>query len=193
VATINGAPASAGDHICVFYRGRAERDRLIVPFLQEGLRAGHKCICIMPPADHDRISTLLMGNPDDPMDAELLQMERFDTTYLRSGSFLGEQMLAYWRDWAEQTFVREGRKFARGVSDMSWAFGLESGEMLDDFIRYETAATRFARSFPQVALCLYDLDLFGGDVIIPVLRVHPKVLFSGILVDNPYFVDPDEP
>ena len=36
--TINGLQARPGDHICAFYRGREERDRLLVPYLQEGLR-----------------------------------------------------------------------------------------------------------------------------------------------------------
>ena len=37
------------------------------------------------------------------------------------------------------------------------------------------------------------LDKFRGDVIIPALKVHPKVFFGGMLLENPYFVDPDEP
>jgi hypothetical protein len=29
-------------------------------------------------------------------------------------------------------------------------------------------------------------------VIIPALKVHPKVFFGGMLLENPYYVDPDE-
>ena len=38
----------------------------------------------------------------------------------------------------------------------------------------------------------YHLELFGGNLIFPVMKVHPKVLFSGILLENPYYLDPDE-
>ena len=31
------------------------------------------------------------------------------------------------------------------------------------------------------------------DVIGPALKVHRKVAFGGMLLENPYFVDPDEP
>lgn len=48
------------------------------------------------------------------------------------------------------------------------------------------------RAYSAVALCLYDIDRFGGNVNIPALRVHPKMLFAGMLLENPYFVDPDE-
>lgn len=67
-----------------------------------------------------------------------------------------------------------------------------SAPVLNDFLAYERKATRFCRSYPQVALCLYDLDLFGGNVIFPVMKMHPRVLVSGILLDNPYYLDPDE-
>ena len=41
-------------------------------------------------------------------------------------------------------------------------------------------------------VCLYDLDKFRGNVIIPALKVHPKVFFGGMLLENPYYVDPDD-
>jgi len=83
--------------------------------------------------------------------------------------------------------------FARAITDLSWVKTALTGPAIDDFMSYEVQATRYARAFPQVALCLYDLDKFRGDVIIPALKVHPKVFFGGMLLENPYFVDPDEP
>ncbi|WP_158104158.1 hypothetical protein [Amycolatopsis pretoriensis] len=38
--TLGGAAPAPGDHIGVFHRGRAERDRLLVPFLAEGPLGG---------------------------------------------------------------------------------------------------------------------------------------------------------
>jgi hypothetical protein len=43
-----------------------------------------------------------------------------------------------------------------------------------------------------VFLCLYELDRFGGDVLVDVLKTHPKVLFGGMILDNPYYLAPDE-
>jgi hypothetical protein len=190
VVTVNGLPASSGDHICAFVRGRAERDQLLLPFLREGVLAGDKCICIAHATDHDRIVTSVTAGGADH---GVLQMEGYESTYLRSGAFAGEDMLLFWKEWSHRTFDEEGWDFARGAMDMSWAETIGSSQSaLDEFLDYEMQATRFARRYPQVALCVYDLEVFGGNVIFPVMKMHPKVLFSGILLDNPYYLDPDE-
>ena len=36
-----------GAHICGMYRGLAERDAILVAFLNAGLAAGDKCICVI--------------------------------------------------------------------------------------------------------------------------------------------------
>lgn len=193
VIDINGLQASPGDHICVFYRGDAERHRIMMSFLRDGLRAGDKCICITSGADHRGIrSSLHEPGSDLPAEPGLLELEHAEDTYTKDGSFDADGMLAFWRQWGERTFEQEKCRFARAVTDMSWAQELFSTPAVNDFMAYEVEATRFARRYPQVALCLYDIDRFGGNVIIPALRVHPKVLFAGILLENPYYVDPDE-
>ena len=45
--TIMNRSVPAGTHICAFYSGPAGRDELVMPFLAEGIVAGHKCICIL--------------------------------------------------------------------------------------------------------------------------------------------------
>jgi len=44
---------------------------------------------------------------------------------------------------------------------------------------------------------MYDLDQFGGEVVVPIINVHPKLWMDGVVLDNPYYVDtqyldPDE-
>src|SRR4029078_9070347 len=38
---------SPGTHFCALYSGPAERDRLLFPFLEEGLRHGDTCLCLI--------------------------------------------------------------------------------------------------------------------------------------------------
>ena len=44
----------------------------------------------------------------------------------------------------------------------------------------------------MVVLCLYDLDRFSGEIVVNVVKTHPQVLVRGILVENPYYIEPDD-
>jgi hypothetical protein len=184
--TVGGLPATAGDHICAFYRGRAQRDEILMPFLSEGVRAGDKCMCLISAGEQGRIRSEVGESQG------LLDLVDSRSTYLRTGTFVGEHMMEFWQQWARQVFELEGLTFGRAACEMSWAEELRSSPALGELVSYEAKVNKVARNFPWVALCLYDLDLFGGDVVVPMLKTHPKVLFSGMLVENPYFVDPDE-
>jgi DcmR-like sensory protein len=188
---INGLQVRAGDHICAFYRGREERDRLVVPYLRQGLQDGDVCVCITGGANHRHLERSLLDGDGDG-ESDLLRMFDAEDTYLAGGSFSADRMLTFWGDMGRTMFEEQGHTFARAVSDMSWAETVFTGPVIDDFMGYEVQATRYARAYPQVALCLYDLDKFRGDVIIPALKVHPKVFFGGMLLENPYYVDPDD-
>src|SRR5260370_39049256 len=44
---IGGLEAEPGDHLCGVFTGEAERDQVLIPFLQAGLASGHKWICVV--------------------------------------------------------------------------------------------------------------------------------------------------
>ena len=51
-ATIGGLPVRTHDHVCVLYRGDDQRDELMADFLADGVRAGHRCYCMITPDNH---------------------------------------------------------------------------------------------------------------------------------------------
>ena len=63
---------------------------------------------------------------------------------------------------------------------------------MPEFIRYETELNRYAAQHAQSILCLYDLTRYGAGVIVDLLRVHPIILLSGLVLENPYYLPPDE-
>jgi hypothetical protein len=40
-------PVPSGSHVCAFYSGSAGRDEVVLLFLAEGLRTGHKCLAVL--------------------------------------------------------------------------------------------------------------------------------------------------
>lgn len=188
-----GVSIAPGDHICAFYRGRAQRDEVLLPFLRDGIRAGHKCIAVMDDPEFEQITAPLAQQLD--VEASLgsgqLDLLCSDSAYLAGGSFSLERMLGFWEQGVGAALARSGYSFVRAVGEMTWALRDLPG--VEDLVRYEARLNRFLPRYPQVILCLYDLERFtDGQVLMELLRTHPKVLLSGQLLDNPWYIEPDD-
>ncbi|MDX6339606.1 MAG: eukaryotic-like serine/threonine-protein kinase [Streptosporangiaceae bacterium] len=192
-----GLQLRVGDHICGFYRQPSERDEILIPFLVEGLKAGDKCTCVVDSCTPgDVLASMSEHIEVDPYVADR-QLEVLDAygTYLADGGFLPERMLRFWEGKARQSPGGErprpdGPVRARNIGDMSWAHRDEG--VVSDLMGYESELNRIMSNFPQVNLCLYDLTRCSGDLIMDVLKTHPKALLGGMVIDNPYYLDPDE-
>jgi hypothetical protein len=63
---------------------------------------------------------------------------------------------------------------------------------VEELIGYESELNRFLPRYPQWFMCLYDLETFGGAILVDLLRTHPKLLLGGMLLENPHYLSPDE-
>jgi hypothetical protein len=188
---VPGVHIAPGDHLCAFYRGLAERDEILIPFLRHGLQRGDKCICVVDATDPETVLAALAAGDDD---ATLLGDGRLEVhgsreTYLRGGRFSTGSMLTFWED-ALDSAVAGGYAFTRAVGEMTWSMQDMPG--VDELITYESQLNQFLPRYPQVILCLYDLERFSGNILMDVLKTHPKVLVGGMLVANPFYLHADE-
>ena len=181
----------AGTHICALFRGIPERDQIMVPFLTEGVYAGHKCTCIIDDGV-EAVRLALGGDGRAPANAASHQVDIrcSQETYLRRGRFSTQEMLDFWDDSVGAALNEEGFRFVRSAGEPTWT--LKDLPGLDDFLTYEAELNRFAPRYPQVLLCLYDLDHFGGEILVDILKTHPKVLMGGTVLENLYYLEPDE-
>ena len=189
LATLGGMTVAEHDHLCVLYRGRSERDRLIFDHLEEGLRAGDTCLYVTTEGNRDGFRAALADDAPD-VDLGCLEVREPSSTYLKSGEFSPDGMLALIEEWSRETFAREDCRFARAAADMSWALPHVSNGFIRDLVSYEARVARWTRAYRQIGVCFYDLDRFGGDVIVSMVNSHPKVLINGVIVENPYYADP---
>ena len=179
-----------GSHVCAFYRGAANRDRLLAAYLGPGLTAGDKCVCIVDsPHTASRVRSLRghrpgNGSPDNQLDVHLPE-----STYLAGGAFDTGDMITFWLESLVKAEA-EGYSCCRLVGEMTWA--LRDAPGVEHLVGYESELNRVTSGHSVIVLCLYDLDLFSGEVVINVVKTHPQVLIQGILVENPYYMDPDE-
>jgi hypothetical protein len=188
---LSGLDLHAGDHICAFYRGAAERDDILIPFLLGGLTSGGKCTCVVDSCSPDHVLRRLTAEIDAQSYVDHCQLEVLDSdeTYFATGGFLPEQMLVFWETKA-LACRSDGSTVTRNIGDMSWAHRDKPG--VEQLASYESELNRVMGNVPQINMCLYDLNRCGGELILDVLKTHPKAMLGGMIIDNPYYLEPDE-
>jgi MEDS: MEthanogen/methylotroph, DcmR Sensory domain len=179
-----------GSHVCAFYRGDSDRDRLLTAYLGAGLTAGDKCICIVDSAfTAKRLKSLAYASAGHGVPEGQLDVHLPESTYLAGGEFTTSDMLTFWTEGMIKA-EHEGYSFCRLAGEMTWA--LRDAPGVEHLVGYESELNRVTSSYPVVVLCMYDLDRFSGEVVINIVKTHPQVLVQGILVQNPYYVGPDD-
>jgi MEDS: MEthanogen/methylotroph, DcmR Sensory domain len=190
---IPGLDVAPGDHVCALYMGDAERDEILFPYLRAGVRSGDKVICIVDQDDTASVRRGISdaGDIDACIQSGQLQLHTSAQTYRRCAGdrFRTEDMITFWDDSLSPA-MSGGFRFARVVGEMSWA--LRSLPELDELSLYESEYNRFSSRYGLWGLCLYDLERFGGGIIVDVLKTHPKILMGGMVLDNPHYLSPDE-
>jgi hypothetical protein len=186
---IPGLEVVQGDHVCSFYHGIAERDDVLLPFLRAGLAAGDKCICVLDGSDLEAVLGDLRGGLKPAK--HQLDVLPVEGVYLRTGAFVPDRMLDFWDETVSAALGAQGFSFVRSAGDTTWATREEQGTV-DQLIVYESRLNRFLPLYPQVILCLYDVERFSGEMIVDVVKTHPRLLVQGAVVENPDYVEPDE-
>jgi hypothetical protein len=190
---VPGVTISPGDHICAFYRGSDQRDEVLLPYLREALLAGDKCICVLDDDHPERVTGPLGAEFDVVASVSSGQFELLTSadTYLGGGRFTTDDMFAFWDRGIGGAVGAGGFGFVRAVGEMTWALRDYPG--VEELLTYEAKLNRFLPRYPQVILCMYDLEQFSdGTLLLDLLRTHPFVLLGGQLLENPWYTEPDE-
>ncbi|MFN8079029.1 MAG: MEDS domain-containing protein [Kineosporiaceae bacterium] len=178
-----------GDHVCGFYYGEDERDAMLLPFLREGLVGGDKCLVVVDSAAPEDVVAGIGGTAESVASGQL-EFYDADQTYLSTGAFDADRMIAFWEDRA-RGIAEEGRfGFSRLVGEMSWLERVPPPR--GSVVRYESWADGFAARYAQTVLCLYDLRRLGSGILMDLMRTHPKLLLGGLVLENPHHISADE-
>jgi hypothetical protein len=189
---IPGLTFEAGDHICAFYLGLAERDEVLMPYLRAGLQAGDKCICVVDATDPAAVLAHIGAGIDVEgcVASHQLDLRKSSEAYFPSGRFSTDEMIAFWDESVGAAMSGGLFPFARSAGEMTWALRELPG--VQELIDYESELNRFMPRYPQTILCLYDLERFGGGMLVDLLKTHPKLLLGGLVLENPHYLTPDE-
>src|ERR1700759_2877722 len=89
----------SGSHICAFYSGSAGRDEVVLPFLAEGLRTGHKCLAVLGSTSPAEVLAKLGDrgvDADKAAQAGQIEVETPGNADCRSGPVSTDDILSFW-------------------------------------------------------------------------------------------------
>ena len=177
-----GGSVSIGDHIGHFYRGEGEMFTVLGAYIAEGIRRGENCAVMCSPRHAESLKDWLRSQG---IDAD--RAEESGQLILHPGEATVTDMTALF-DRVQAESADAGYKFVRLAGDGgSTLMGQTSSS---EMLRWEALYDQLSVDWQMVALCQFDLERFGGDVVMDALRAHPLCVIGQVMVRNPFHVSP---
>jgi|GEM_PF-3405274 len=182
--------ASPHDHLCLIYETVQEQLAAAVSFIRIGLERGEKCIYIV---DENAASTVIDAMKREGIDAEesirsgaLSIVDK--RAYLAKGYF-DPEMISFLKGEVEAA-EKAGYPALRVTGEMTWAPVDNRG--VEQFIEYEAKLNHFFPANKVIGICQYNRQRFQPEVLLDVIRTHPKVISGGLICRNPYYMPQEE-
>ncbi|WP_220094279.1 MEDS domain-containing protein [Cryobacterium soli] len=176
-----------GMHVCALFSGPVERDRLLVSFMQEGLRHGDSCVCLIDELESASIRQRVYPPAGLSDRRQHLDVYSAPDAYLRTREFSPQQSFSPLV--ANSGSPTDAFPLLRAAGQMSRG-SHESGAR--EVSIYETAVIHILDELPTVFLCMYDVQRFGAGILASVLKIHSMVLLDGTVLHNPHSVAPPD-
>ncbi len=181
-----------GLHVCHIFSDDEERNRTLHRFLCAGLKEGERCGCF---SDHFQGLALAREleregcSEADVTRRDALVAASTRSSYFADGQFRPEMMLGQLA--AFDVGARQlGFKAARIIGEMTRDIEqMPGGSRL---LEYEARVSILLRTHPITTICQYDARTFDGGSIMDVLRAHPLVVMRGAIVQNPFWISPEQ-
>ncbi len=157
-----GENLDEGMHICTFFRTSAEKYRVLMPFIREGMEQGDRAFHIVNPSLRSEHAQRIAEAGIDTTRAEVegqLEIMGWDEAYLRGGSFNHSAMLSLLPVLLNDGRTR-GFPITRFIADMAWV--LNDPGAMDRLLEYECRVNLALPKAGDIVICSYDLDKFGA-------------------------------
>jgi hypothetical protein len=142
---------------------------LSVPFLADGLRAGHPCFLEATGAVADRYAKAL--TEEQGIDFGAVTESGQLVIFPGPGANAADALRNWERVWGKA--LAGGPTVIRVVGEMACVRSVFASEA--EMMSYEEGYELMARRYPAVTLCQYDAREFDGEIMLRVLKAHPDM------------------
>lgn len=178
-------------HVCAFFNNQEQEDKVLVPFLKEGIDQGEKVFFSIEPESRQHLmEKLRLAEVDitQALERGQLELKKWDEVYARDGHFAPDSTLAIIDDTRTQS-RNQGFALTRFVGHMKWFSDYGIG--IDKLLEYEIKLNSVLPRYPDPVICVYDLAKVSAGAVLDILRTHPVVLIGDLVAENPFFVPSD--
>ena len=190
--SVSVAQIRPGDHVCALIPDEDAHLAIAADYIRGAFGRNERVLYIV---DHSTAAGMLQALRDRglPVDeatrtGQLVILHSRDA-YLKGDRFDPDAMIATLKE-AEQAALRDGWTGLCVSGEMTWAFRDVKGT--DRLLEYETKLNKAFPGSHAHAVCQYDLQRFDAKTLLDVLAAHPKAVIGNRVVDNFYFVPPED-
>jgi signal transduction histidine kinase len=185
------AALKQGEHLCSVYETTNEMMTQAVPYLQQGLLSGERCIYV---ADENTNETVLLYlknggvNADKAVnDGNLILWNHQD--YKPAGLFDRKVMYDFVQGNVQKA-MEQGFSGLRVAVEMTWA--PSAGVTLQDLVGWESLLNRLSYPGSKASfICMYNQSLLPSALIRKALYVHPVVVLGHQVCPNLFYQPPE--
>lgn len=181
---------ASGDHICSMHTSVDRRDEVLVPFLRDGLAAGHKCVAAVTDPDLRGLQERLGGRGEVArwlMSGQLELLGVADRVMTPETSSVAA-MVEFWKSAQSPVTGSGGYECVRVAAEAGW--WLPQVASIPQVLQFESILNLLLERHAAATLCMYDVRDLDGPLIIDLVSTHPKVVVDGVWVSNPAYLPP---
>lgn len=176
-------------HLCMIFDNEEQRRKIVAKFLAAGLKRGELIRYIADVATTEEVRAWLLEMGVELPEDETFNVFKAESFYCPSGRFDPQELIGGMLPRFELA-KKAGYSGVRSCGEMTWALRGIPGS--DNLLEYETLLSTVIGTFPHIGMCLYDARLFDGATLFKVLQVHPYMIVQGQIVQNPFYIRPEE-
>ena len=181
----------SGDHVCSMHTSVERRNEVLVPFLRDGLVAGHRCVAAVTDPDFSDLRGRLGSRAEVERWLVSGRLELLGVTERVSSPETSSvtKMVEFWESAQSPAEDAGGYERVRVAAEASWWLPQVSG--ISQILQFESILNLLSQRYSASTLCMYDVGSLDGALMIDLVSTHPKLIVEGVWVDNPAYLPPE--